>query len=54
MKKMMAMLLTAALCLPMLLPAAGAAAAELQALVCCPDWTPNTNHPGVYAAQALG
>ena len=54
MKKIMAVLLTAALCLTMLLSAAGAEAAELKQIVFCLDWTPNTNHTGVYAAQALG
>lgn len=27
---------------------------ELEKIVFCLDWTPNTNHTGVYAAQALG
>ena len=54
MKKIMAVLLTAALCLTMLLSAAGAEATELKQIVFCLDWTPNTNHTGVYAAQALG
>ena len=27
---------------------------ELTRIVFCLDWTPNTNHTGVYAAQALG
>ena len=41
----------------MLLPVIPAAAADDAALVpvtFCLDWTPNTNHTGVYAAQALG
>ena len=41
----------------MLLPVISAAAADDAALVpvtFCLDWTPNTNHTGVYAAQALG
>ena len=34
----------------------GACAEEkkLTKIVFCLDWTPNTNHTGVYAAQALG
>ena len=27
---------------------------ELTKITFCLDWTPNTNHTGVYAAQALG
>ena len=33
---------------------AGAEEKELKKIVFCLDWTPNTNHTGVYAAQALG
>ena len=29
-------------------------AKELKPITFCLDWTPNTNHTGVYAAQALG
>ena len=36
------------------LPAVCAQAEELTKLTFCLDWTPNTNHTGVYAAQALG
>ena len=48
--------LSAALALLLLaaLPAACAQEAELKPIVFCLDWTPNTNHTGVYAAQALG
>ncbi len=49
MKKMTALLL--ALITVFALAAAGA---EDQRIVFCLDWTPNTNHTGVYAAQALG
>ena len=52
MKKMIALLLAA-----MLLPVLSASGAEDAALIpvtFCLDWTPNTNHTGVYAAQALG
>ena len=40
----------------MLLPVISAAAADdaLVPVTFCLDWTPNTNHTGVYAAQALG
>ena len=34
--------------------AAETEAAELKPVTFCLDWTPNTNHTGVYAAQALG
>ncbi len=34
--------------------AAGAYADEPAEITFCLDWTPNTNHTGVYAAQALG
>jgi len=34
--------------------AAAAAGAETTRIVFCLDWTPNTNHTGVFAAQALG
>ena len=27
---------------------------DLKKITFCLDWTPNTNHTGVYAAQALG
>ena len=36
------------------LPAVCAQAEELTKVTFCLDWTPNTNHTGVYAAQALG
>ena len=41
----------------LLVCAASAAFAEtenLKPIVFCLDWTPNTNHTGLYAAQALG
>ena len=44
----LAMALTAAL------PAYAGEAKELTPITFCLDWTPNTNHTGVYAAQALG
>ncbi len=52
MKKLIALLLCLAL-----VPAAAAAGAEskeMTRIIFCLDWTPNTNHTGVYAAQALG
>ena len=37
------------------LAAAGCAGAEeMTKITFCLDWTPNTNHTGIYAAQALG
>lgn len=33
---------------------AGAEAAENKKIIFCLDWTPNTNHTGIYAAEALG
>ena len=50
MKKIIA--LTAALLL--VLSLGGAGAENLTEIVFCLDWTPNTNHTGVYAAAALG
>ena len=52
MKKGIALLL--ALCLVCLMSAAVAEEAQLKKITFCLDWTPNTNHTGVYAAQALG
>ena len=51
MKKILVLLLAV-----MLLPvvSAGADDTALTPVVFCLDWTPNTNHTGVYAAQALG
>lgn len=52
MKKLIAVLLTILLAVP-----ASAACAEGDALtpiIFCLDWTPNTNHTGIYAAEALG
>ena len=34
--------------------AAGAGAEDLTKVTFCLDWTPNTNHTGIYAAEALG
>ena len=51
MKKILVLLL-AVMLLPMV--PAGADDAALTPVVFCLDWTPNTNHTGVYAAQALG
>lgn len=53
MKKVIALMLG----VMMVLTACGAGCAEekeLTKIVFCLDWTPNTNHTGVYAAQALG
>ena len=52
MKKISAVLLA----LLLVFPAAGAfTEAESSArIVFCLDWTPNTNHTGIYAAQSLG
>ena len=53
-----AAVLTASMLILAGLPAAGitAAAAETgtEKIVFCLDWTPNTNHTGIYAAEALG
>ena len=35
-------------------PAAGEAGGDLKKITFCLDWTPNTNHTGIYAADALG
>ena len=52
MKKMLAAFLATLL---VFLAAAGCAGAEeLTKITFCLDWTPNTNHTGLYAAQALG
>ncbi len=51
-KRFFAMLL--ALSVLALIPAAHAETEELKSIVFCLDWTPNTNHTGVYAAAALG
>ena len=52
MKKITAILLT--IMLLVMIPAAFAGAENLKKIVFCLDWTPNTNHTGVYAAEALG
>ena len=52
MKKILVLLL--ALCLACMISAASAETEQLTKIVFCLDWTPNTNHTGVYAAQALG
>ena len=51
MKKILVLLL-AVMLLPVI--SAGADDAALTPIVFCLDWTPNTNHTGIYAAQALG
>ena len=51
MKKSFSLLMI--LCLVLSLPAA-LAEEELTPVTFCLDWTPNTNHTGIYAAQALG
>ena len=53
MKKTVAVLLFAALLLSCV-PAALSETDDLTKIVFCLDWTPNTNHTGVYAAAALG
>ena len=45
----LAALMLLACCLP-----AGAEQETLTSVTFCLDWTPNTNHTGIYAAQALG
>jgi len=52
MKKLIALLL--ALTLVAAIPAAIAEDESLTKIVFCLDWTPNTNHTGLYAAQTLG
>ena len=42
------------LLLTAVIPAACGEGAGLKKIVFCLDWTPNTNHTGVYAADALG
>ena len=46
--------LTLALMLVLLIAPANAAAESLTTVIFCLDWTPNTNHTGVFAAQELG
>ncbi|MBE5788899.1 MAG: ABC transporter substrate-binding protein [Clostridiales bacterium] len=52
MKRVLVLLL--ALCLACMISAASAETEQLTKIVFCLDWTPNTNHTGVYVAQALG
>jgi ABC-type nitrate/sulfonate/bicarbonate transport system substrate-binding protein len=52
MKKMTAILL--AMMLLVMISAVFAEGENLKKIVFCLDWTPNTNHTGVYAADALG
>ena len=47
-------LLLAALMLAVCVLPASAEQEALTPIIFCLDWTPNTNHTGVYAAQALG
>ena len=49
-----ALVLLLALCLACMISAASAETEQLTKIVFCLDWTPNTNHTGVYVAQALG
>lgn len=53
MKRIIAAMLTLLL-LSAAVPAAYAEGEPLKKIVFCLDWTPNTNHTGVYAADALG
>ena len=53
MRKIFSMLAVIALLAACLLPAA-VSAESLRPIVFCLDWTPNTNHTGVYVAQSLG
>ena len=54
-KKSTIALLTAAALLPLSgLSVSASDTAPLTDLTLCLDWTPNTNHTGIYAAQALG
>ena len=52
MRKITAILL--AMALLVMIPTAFAETENLKKIVFCLDWTPNTNHTGVYAADALG
>ena len=52
MRKITAILL--AMALLMTIPAAVAETENLKQIIFCLDWTPNTNHTGVYVADALG
>ena len=52
MKKMVFLLLAAVMIFAF--AAAGAETNGPTRIVFCLDWTPNTNHTGIYAAQALG
>ncbi|MBP3720973.1 MAG: ABC transporter substrate-binding protein, partial [Clostridia bacterium] len=54
-RKGISLFLALALALTLAAGAPSAARAdELTPIIFCLDWTPNTNHTGVYAAQALG
>ncbi len=54
-RKGISLFLALALALALAAGAPSAARAdELTPIIFCLDWTPNTNHTGVYAAQALG
>ena len=55
-KSIVAAVLSLGMVLAAAVPACAAEteAAELKPITFCLDWTPNTNHTGVYAAQALG
>ena len=48
------LILTMAAVMLAVMLAAGAGAENLTKVTFCLDWTPNTNHTGIYAAEALG
>ena len=48
------LILTMAAMMLAVMLAAGAGAEDLTKVTFCLDWTPNTNHTGIYAAEALG
>ncbi|MBQ3277582.1 MAG: ABC transporter substrate-binding protein [Clostridia bacterium] len=48
------LILTMAAVILAVMLAAGAGAEDLTKVTFCLDWTPNTNHTGIYAAEALG
>jgi ABC-type nitrate/sulfonate/bicarbonate transport system substrate-binding protein len=48
------LILTMAAVMLAVMLAAGAGAEDLTKVTFCLDWTPNTNHTGIYAAEALG
>ena len=54
MKKIFAILLTLVLLVSLTACGSGNQEPGLYEVVLCLDWTPNTNHTGFYAADALG